>query len=194
MLVDAPPQKVFEKPDAGVFVGVLVDLIYQDNVPTQSYGLKNKVTFKWLLNAKDKEGNYYTVIRKVNRTMGQGSDLYKLVQELLGTAPPVPFDVETLIGTCRNLVITRSPGIDRRTGKPTEYANIVSTFALKPDQAAFPIPTTFTRAKDKTRAPQGIAPAQTSAPAQAAPAAITAAPGAVPGAPGVDDQGEEVLF
>ena len=168
MLVDAPSQKVFEKPDAGVFFGVLADITYADNVPT-AYGPKNKVTFKWLLNAKDKEGNYYTVIRAVNRTMGIGSDLYKLVQELLGTTPPVPFDVETLIGTVRNLVITRSLGVDKRTGKPTEYANVTTTFPPKPGES-FAIPQGFTRTKDKTRggATQSV---QTGASTAAAPAA-----------------------
>jgi hypothetical protein len=183
MLVDAPPQKVFEKPDAGMFLGILADLIYEDGVPTQ-YGPKNKVTFKWILNVKDKTDNYYTVIRKVNRTMGLGSDLYKLVQELLGAAPPVPYDVENLIGTVRRLVITRSPGVDKRTGKPTEYANITVTLPPEAGQT-FAIPAGFVRAKDKPA--RGAA--QPAAATQSAPASATPAAAASP-----DDQGKEVEF
>jgi hypothetical protein len=186
MLIDAPPQKIFEKPDAGAFLGVLADITYTENVPTP-YGPKPKVTFKWILNAKDKEGNYHSVIRSVNRTMGLGSDLYKMVEELLGTAPPVPYDVENLIGTVRNLVISRTTGVSKRTGKPTEYANITATFPAGAGQV-FAVPANYVRTKDKPA--KGAQPTQaatviTSAPTQAAPA---------PAASQTQDDSAEVEF
>ena len=115
------------------------------------------------------------MIRAVNRTMGLGSDLYKMVEELLGTAPPVPYDVENLIGTVRNLVISRTTGVSKRTGKPTEYANITATFPAGAGQV-FAVPANYVRTKDKPA--KGAQPTQaatvtTSAPAQAALAPAT---------------------
>ena len=44
--------KTFEQPDAGMFIGKIIDVVEMPNVSTQ-YGPKDKVRIQWVLNKLD---------------------------------------------------------------------------------------------------------------------------------------------
>lgn len=169
-------KKIFEKPDSGSFVGVIADVVDLGVVPTK-FGNKAKVRIVWILGkpdgsgyANDTEGNPFRVMSSVNATMNEKSDLFKLVRSILGAAPPVPYDVELLLGKSNMLFVVRET--DGATKK--DYANVKGIVALPANVPALAIPANFVRSKDKkdTRG-------QASAPA-AAPAAAPLTPAAAP--------------
>jgi hypothetical protein len=172
MIIDTKPRKEFEKPDAGLFLGVLADIVYIKDKPTK-YGLKNVARLVWILDAKDSEGNFYRVMKEVNQSLDPSSNLFGLATDIRnGTAPPVPFELDELIGSVNQVVVTRTAGTDKRTGKPTVYANVANVLPAKANQK-FAIPEGFVRAKDRpARGAQGAvqqnASASVSAPAAAA--------------------------
>lgn len=178
--------KNFEKPDSGLFLGVLADVIYVKDKMTQ-YGPKDVVRLIWILDKKDKENNYYRVMTEASQSLHENSRLFAILKDInFGTPPPVPFDPDLMIGTVRNLVIVKekSDKIDPKTGQPKEFSNIKAYMPTNPGQT-FAVPQGFVRAKDKPAkgtqpqqkpqqtagpAPQSAAaPAPNAAPVQAAP-------------------------
>ena len=186
MIVDAKPKKVFEKPKSGLYVGVLADIVYIKDKPTK-FGLKNIARFIWFLNAKDSEGGFYRVMREVNQSLDEKSPLYGLARDIRnGTPPPVPFELDELIGSTNQLVITRTTGtqVDTRTGKPVEYANVANVLPAEANQK-FAIPSDYIRVKDRpAKGAHGSTQQATSASATAAPS----------GAASQEDNTEEVEF
>jgi hypothetical protein len=160
--------KVFEKPDTGSFLAVIADVVYVKDKPTK-FGPKNVVRIVWILNAKDKEGNYYRVMTEANQSLHENARLYSLLKDIRGgVAPPVPFDPDDMIGTVKNLVIVREKSEDGTK----DFANIKAYLPLNPGQT-FAVPQGFVRQKDKPA--KGTQPAQDSAPApqqQSAPASV----------------------
>ena len=145
--------KVFEKPDNGEFLAVIVDVIngIKRVSPDPAIGEQIKTRIVWLLNAKDSEGNYYRVTREVNSKVSaipgrRKSSFYEVIEQVLGSVPQV-FDDETLIGKSNNLFILREKGKD---GK--EYANVKGILPLKPGQQPMIVPAGFVRSKDKPSA------------------------------------------
>lgn len=157
-------KKPFEKPDSGVFAGTLADVVDLGIVPTK-FGAKAKVRLVWVLDKNDSEGRPFRVIRQVNATMNEKAQLFDVVKSILGTAPPVPYDIEALIGRSNQLVIIKENGPD---GKP--YVNVKGILPLPAGLAAPKIPADFVRAKDKKQNGQTAAGSavgnQQSAPAQ----------------------------
>ena len=159
-------KKIYEKPDSGSFVGVIADVVDLGLIPTK-FGIKAKVRIVWVLGkadgsgyANDTEGNPFRVMSSVNATLNEKSDLFKLVRSILGAAPPVPYDVEQLIGKSNMLFVVRE--IDEATKK--EYANVKGIVALPANIPALAIPATFVRSKDKQKTDNrsiGTAVAQT---------------------------------
>lgn len=146
MLIDAKSKKEFEKPDSGLFLGVLADIQYVANKMTK-FGPKDVARLIWILNAKDSEGNYYRVMTEVNQSMHENSRLYAAIRDIqMGTPPPVPFDPDALIGTVRQLVIAREKSADGTK----EFANIKAYIAPTAGQT-FAVPSTFIRAKDRPK-------------------------------------------
>lgn len=133
--------KTFEKPDGGMFLGVLADIIYVKAKPTQ-YGPRDVARLVWILDAKDKEGNFYRVMTEANQSLNEKARLYSLAKDVRnGTPPPVPFELDELIGSVNNLVIVR----EEKDGKV--FANIK---AIVPAPGkVFAIPQGFVRQKDK---------------------------------------------
>jgi len=145
MLIDAKPGKVFELPTKGLKLGVLADVVYVKQKMTP-FGLKDIARFVWLLEAKDSEGQHFRVMREVNQSMADNSSMYALLTEIRGgVVPPVPFDPDALIGTSSVLGITRTSGVDKKTGKPREYANVNSVNVIEEGQPTFAIPAGFVR-------------------------------------------------
>lgn len=154
MLIDVKPGKVFELPSKGVKLGILADVIYKKDQMT-SYGVKDIAQFIWLLDAKDSDGKNFRVMRQVNQSMADNSTMYATIQEIRGgEAPPVPFDPDTLIGTVSLLGITRTSGVDKKTKKPREYANVNSVNPVE-DGVTMALPASFVRDKDIPRDAQG---------------------------------------
>lgn len=172
----------YEKPDSNTYVGVIVDIVDLLNIQT-TYGVKNKVRIIWLLDKNDSTGKPYRVMRQVNATLTERSDLYKIATQILGQAPPIRgFDTESLIGRANLLFVQKTKAPNEK-----EYANVMGIMPL-PAGAAIPkVPADFVRAKDRkpfvpNQPGQGQAPAQ-AAPAQPQPVATTAGVGPVPGTP-----------
>jgi len=136
-------QKPFEKPDSGVFAATLADVVDLGLVPTK-YGTKAKVRLVWVLGSNDSEGRPFRVMRQFNATLNDRGDLYKAVKDILSTAPPVPYDIETLIGKSNQLVIIKETVGDKI------FVNVKGILPLG-NLTAPKIPADFVRAKDKKK-------------------------------------------
>jgi hypothetical protein len=157
-------QKNFENPNSGVFLATVADVVDLGPQTTQ-YGTKVKVRIVWILNANDSEGKPFRVMRQCTASVNEKSALYELAKGVLGTAPPVPFDTEVLIGRSNQLVIVKET--DAKTGK--EFANVKAVLPLPAGSVAPRVPADFVRSKDRPARtfPQSGAPTvqQTQAPA-----------------------------
>jgi hypothetical protein len=163
--------KEFEKPKSGLYTGVLADIVDLGLVQGK-YGSKPKIRLVWLLNAKDSEGNYFRVMQQVTPVMSEKATLRGIVRDILGEYPPIPYELENLIGKNARLVISTEEAADKKT-----YANIKAIIQLEPGTPAFAIPQGFVRAQDKPKnGYQPQAQAQQSAPASPAPVAAAPAP------------------
>ncbi len=187
MLIDAKSKKVFEKPDTGLFLGVLADIIYVKDKPTR-FGPKDVARLVWVLNAKDTEGNYYRVMTEANQSMHENARLYAIIKDIqLGTPPAVPFDPDSLIGTVRKLVVVREKSEDGTK----DFANIKAY--TKPDAGeTFAVPTGFVRSKD--RAAKGALTTTGTAALAAAPAATAPAATIAPVATAPEINDEDIPF
>lgn len=135
--------KDFEKPDSGMFTGVLADVIDVGLQPT-AYGPKAKVRLVWILNAKDTEGNYYRVMTQATASLNEKARLYQIVKDILGSAPPVPYELDGLIGKVNQLVIVREKSADGTK----VFANVKAIIPAPPG-TTFAVPQGFVRQKDK---------------------------------------------
>lgn len=161
--------KPFEKPDSGLFLGVLADIVYIKDKPT-NFGPKNKSRLIWILDAKDKDGNYYRVMTEATSSLNEKARLYSLVKDIRNGVPaPVPFELDELIGSVNQLVISREKSPDGTK----EYANVKAIIPKKADQN-FAIPAGFKRSKDivKTGAAVGTVASQTASAAPATAASV----------------------
>lgn len=158
--------KPFEKPDSGLFTGVLADVIDLGNLPT-SFGPKPKVRLVWILDAKDKEGNFYRVMTQATASLNEKARLYGIVKDIRdGAAPPVPYDLDLLIGKVNQLVISREKSADGTK----EFANVKAIIPAK-QGTTFAVPQGFVRQKDK-KDQKSTTGTTASAAASQAPAAV----------------------
>lgn len=168
-------RKDFELPKSGVYVGTVADVVDLGKVKTQ-YGEKEKVRIVWLLNKVDSEGKPFRVMSETSLSMNEKATLFGIVKDILGATPPVPYEVEGLLGRSNQLAILQEKATNGNT-----YANVKAIMPLD-GLAPVAIPTDFVRSKDK--------PAKTyTNNRQAAPAAQPAAqPTAAPAAAPVADE------
>jgi hypothetical protein len=159
-LIVEDKKKVYEKPDSGTFVAVIADVVDLGPKPTK-YGIKNKIRLVWVLGklaafgggyANDTEGNPFRVMSSFNATMNEGGDLYKMARSILGTAPPVPYDVEQLLGKVNLLFIVKE---ENEKKKGDFYANVKGVLPLG-NEVALAIPATFVRSKDRVDTRTGV--------------------------------------
>ena len=172
MLIEPKPRKEYEKPKPGLHLGVLADVIYTEDVPTQS-GPKNKARYVWILEKKDAEGNHFQARSKnMNRSTDPASDMYILSTSVQnGTPIPPSFDPESLLGKVNVLGIVHAPGVDKRTGKAVVYVNISSVNPAEETQK-LAIPAGFIRDKDKDKTKRFGTQQAVTASVAASPAAI----------------------
>jgi hypothetical protein len=123
------------------------------------FGDKNKIRIIWVLDKSDSGGQPFRVMRQLTASMNEKAALYELVKGILGTAPPVPFDDETLIGRSNQLVVVKEA--DPKTGKV--FANVKVVLPLPAGVIPPQAPQGFVRSKNKVQT-QGQAVAASAAP------------------------------
>jgi len=194
--------KVFEKPESGIYQGVLADVVDLGMVTTTYKGVTKTqpmIRIIWYLNANGKDGKALSVAQKFNANLHEKSNLYKSVKQILGGAPPPTYDLDKLIGQVRTLFIVRD------TELAADGVTVVKDFAnvqgITPAQAGVPVPSIpadFIRSKDrpKTQAGPAGAAVQTFASPEAAKAAVLAAAAAAQAAVQTQSkpQGADVAF
>jgi hypothetical protein len=168
------PGKEFPIASEGVTLIVLADVEDLGMVNSEKYGPKPQVRLTWVLDEKDPEGNYFVIRRAFTNSLHEKSNLYGPVTDMLGKKPPVPFDLELLIGTA-NLGVIKRKVSEQGASKGKTFANIVSFLATKPGQT-FAVPAGFVRGKDggvygklpqaRTNNNAPAQPSRTAAPAQ----------------------------
>ena len=147
MLVDSN-SKNFEYPNTGRFNVTIIDIVDLGK-QKNSYG-EEKVRLRviWVLDAADSEGQPFRVMKTVNAVVTdqpKKSNIYEIAESVLGTAPSVPFDTDTLIGRSNELTIKREE--DPKTKKV--YANIKAIMPLPQGVVGPAIPQGFVRAQDR---------------------------------------------
>ena len=177
--------KVFQKPDAGLFYGTVVDVVDMQNYPTQ-YGLQNKVRILWILNKQDNtpaldvEGKFLTIAEFHNAKTAENSNLTKALRQILNGPVPLLNSTEELatllIGRSCSLFLVKSPN-PKNPENP--YTNIQGHAPLSPGQVPPRIPADFVREINRPKmisgqatyaTPQAAYAAQQSQPVQQPPA------------------------
>jgi hypothetical protein len=184
--MEIPAGKKFEKPDAGMFLGTVIDLVEMPNVQTQ-YGVKNKVRIHWVLArldgtlVVDSEGKPMEVVGIYNASASEKSELTKRVKQIL--SGPFPLIVGTdgteqlaklLIGRSNVLLLA---AVENPRDPNDPYIN-VDGIAPMPEGSRPPaVPTGYIRRKDRPKTQTGPngQPVQTFASRQAAAAAAAPA-------------------
>ena len=203
--MEIPAGKKFEKPDAGMFLGTVIDLVEMPNVPSTYNGvvtLKNKVRIHWVLARMDgtlvvdKEGKPMEVVGIYNASASEKSTLTKRVKQILNG--PFPLIVGTdgteqlaklLIGRSNVLLLAASEN-PRDPNDP--YINVDAIAPLPEGSKPPAIPTGYVRRKDRPKTQTGPdgKPVQTFATPQAAAAAAAHfSRGFSPAVPAMPDAG-----
>lgn len=172
-VVNTRAGKEFEKPDNGIFHGVLADVVDLGMVSTSFQGkvkILPMVRLVWILNVNGKDGKPLSVAPRYNANLHERSRLYKMVRQIINAPPPVSLDLDTLIGQTRQLLIVRAEKEDGNV-----FANVEGVAPAQPG-IVVQIPPDFIRSKDrpKTAAGPAGAPVQTYASLDAAKAAFAA--------------------
>jgi hypothetical protein len=145
--------KKFEKPPTAQYNATIIDYI-ELGKKTNTYGeTKDRVRVVWVLDKNDSENRPFRVSWDVNKTIAdqpKKSNLYEIIEGVFGTAPPVFFDPNTLIGRSNMLVVVKTPP----DAKGNEWANIKAILPLPAGVVPPPIPQGFVRAKDKAQRTQ----------------------------------------
>ena len=155
--------KQFEKPDSGLFLGTIIDVIDLGLVPSKNPKFpesKVRIRIVWVLDKMDSKGRPYRIVEQPTASLTdkpKKSRLYEICEGVFGSAPPVPFDSELLIGRSNGLFITREG----------EFANIKGFMPLQPGQVPPTAPADFVRDKVKKANEAAAAAAAPANPTQA---------------------------
>ena len=163
--------KTFYKPEAGVYLGKIIDIVEKPNVAVVFQGqttYKNKVLLVWTITQMngapylDPDGAPFQATAYVNASINEKStqplfrNLYKIVAGILGGQPPLITSSsqleQLLLGKANGLMITKEPN----PNKPNDaYVNIVGIMPLAPGQPIPQTPANFVRAKDRPKTQAG---------------------------------------
>lgn len=158
------PTKDYPIASEGVALIVLAD-VEDIGMQETKNGFKPQVRLTWVVDEQDPEGNYFVIRRQFTNSLHENALLYPVVKDMLGKIPPVPYDLELLIGKVNLGVIKHNVAESGRSAGKT-FANIISVLTPKLGQT-FAVPADFVRGKDGGvygRKPQ--ARTNSSAPAQ----------------------------
>lgn len=161
--------KVFERPQGGVFLGTIIDVVDMPQQPTK-FGPKDKVRVLWVISHingapyLDKEGQPFTIAGFYNATMTDNSNLTKALRQILQAQPPLITNTEDLtrllMGRSNQLFLTQEPD-QKKVGEFVVFVAGISPLppGVVPPQA----PAGFVRHvnKPKTQAGPNGQPVQT---------------------------------
>lgn len=122
--------------------GVLADIVDKGMVENKFKPgtQQHKCYFVWLVEEEDEDGRNKRVFQSFTVSLNEKSSLRKFLKTLGITEFPEAFDLETLIGTKRILVLSSEDGANGKT-----YVNITATMPLKKGQPGVSIPADFVR-------------------------------------------------
>ena len=165
------PTKTYERPESGLFHGVLADIVDLGPVTTSYQGQTKTfpaVRFIWILNVLGKDGKPLSVSKRYNvSNFHEKSNVYKDLKMILNAPPELTRDIETYIGLTRKIWISR----DKSADGTKDFANIMGYLPADPGVAVLP-PPDFIRAKfraQQTAGPQGQSVQTYAQPPQQAP-------------------------
>lgn len=177
-------QKPFEKPEGGMYLGRIIDVV-DKQVPDTDFKsgaqkldsnnkplMKDQVTFVWTIAyingqvAVDSEGRPFQVFETYDayQNPAKPSKLDKALTQILAAQPPLLSDTAQLVPLLLNrgslLFITKTPKVKN----PSELTvKVEGHTPLQPGQVAPPIPQGFVRAINRTQQTAGPQPGQTTA-------------------------------
>ena len=166
--------KKFEKPDAGIFIGTIIDAVFLPQVPSKNPQFpepKDRLRVVWVLDKLDSEGKPFRVMEQPPFRIADGgnntkkSRLYEIYEGVFQGAIPVPYESEDLIGRSNRLFLA----------KEGEYTNIKGFMPLLPGDVAPKAPADYVRHKDKKAAGTTAAAKPTTAAAATSTPALAAA-------------------
>lgn len=141
-------RKDFEPVTEMIQPAVIADIVDKGEVPNKFKPGKtqHKCYFVWLVAEEDSEGRNKRVFESFTLSLHEKARLRARLKELgyKDFEEGKPFDLETLIGTNRTLVMAEEDGTDG--GK---YVRITATIKLQPGQKAVKIPADFVRKQDQ---------------------------------------------
>jgi hypothetical protein len=127
---------------------VLADIVDKGVVPNKFKPgtTQHKCYFVWIVAETDSEDRNKRVFQSFTVSLNEKASLRKFLGTLGIKEFPSAFDLDTLIGTKRMLVLSEEDSKDG--GKP--FLKITATMALKKGQTAPDIPADFVRKQDQT--------------------------------------------
>jgi hypothetical protein len=148
--------KQFEKPNSGMFHGILADIVELGPITTSFNGqskTQEMVRFVWFLNINGTDGKQLSVTARYGVNLHEKSNLYKAVKQIIGGAPSLTFDLATLIGSVRQLFIVRDIQTDSNGQVVKDFANIQGVAPAQPG-VTVGVPSDFVRDINKSVADQ----------------------------------------
>ena len=166
--MDIGQGKVFYTPEAGTYLGTIIDVVDKPNVQTQ-YGPKNKVLIKWIISHMNgapylnPEGQPFDVIAYVTATVNDKStqplfrNLYKVIAGVLnGQQQPLltsTAQLEQILMNRSNILMVTKEANPNKAGD--FYVNVVGILPMQAGFVAPQAPQGFVRAKDKPKTQAG---------------------------------------
>jgi len=143
------PVKTYEKPDSGLYHGVLADIVDLGLVTTTFKGQTRTipmVRFVWILDKNGKDGKPLQASQRFNiSSYHPESNVFKAMKQILGAAPDVNQDLDVVLGVTRLLMIQRETSPDGTK----DFANIMGILPPNPPSTVVPIPADFIRDKNR---------------------------------------------
>ncbi len=146
--VSIDSNKEFEPVTEMIQPAVLADIVDKGQVPNKFKPgtTQHKCYFVWLVQEEDEAGRNKRVFESFTVSLNEKATLRKRLKELgyKDFEPGVPFDLEKLIGTHRQLILSSEDGENGKT-----FIKIIATSALKKGQTPVEIPSDFVRKQDQ---------------------------------------------
>jgi hypothetical protein len=125
-----PSGKQYEIPDEGGHPGTLIQVRDLGTVETK-FGPRPRVRLVWELDALASDGRHLRAYQAFNKSFDSKSYLRKAVRQILGHDPGDTFDLESLVGLHRLVVIGHDDGPEGRI-----FANIRAVLPLREEGGA----------------------------------------------------------
>ena len=140
--------KEFEAVTEMIQPGVLADIVDKGQVPNKFKPgtTQHKCYFMWIVAEEDSEGRNKRVFESFTVSLNEKARLRARLKELgyKDFAPGQPFDLDSLIGTKRMLVLAAEDGENGKT-----FIKVTATMAMKKNQPGVDIPSDFVRKQDQ---------------------------------------------